>query len=602
MPRPFDALHGRERGNAHLDAAAGRDLFEGAQAQPDGGGECGTFWLVSLTSQPREHGLHCGSHLGWVDGFGWHVAHISEGAVAFPGLLVYLWAVIRNFAVVGPGQSTRERLTAALAAAPNISTYRIGRGADPLPVSATFDPSDQPGCRTLLDWFERGAPSGAVLLVDDWALCAGYDPELVGSVEWIAAFGPGRGVQVVVTARNWADVPGRLRRHLHGEATDFLGLHEIEPDLSNKYQRDDLTAAIGSSARGWPVYLDVDSPVSVCTGPAAQREQKLLSALLGLMVTHSSKDLNFGLFDMKNVGVFDGLDAAPHVAFTLTGETDDETLERFCVGLAGELDRRQQLARSGDPFPSLMVCADSAEVLVERVPGYERVLDALARADRELGVHLLYSGDVVSLPSQVPAWPAATPPYDLEEWAELLPDMLIGSAPPAHVLALPPQRQSHADVTLKMVPPQRQSQPDLTLKMLPPGAIGLVDNPFAPRRDVLVPTFTEELRHGAIVGKPGTGKSTTLRTLAGVLGDPSRYQLLDGPGEPLDPQRHIVVTARTWDQVPPFIRNSLAFAVEFRLDDPATSLVDPAQAARVPDRPGFGLSLPHRLPAQIALP
>ena len=74
--------------------------------------------------------------------------------------------MIRNFAVVGPGQATRERLTAALAAAPDMAVYRIGRGADPLPVSATFDPADQPGCRSLLDWFERGAPSGAVLLVE----------------------------------------------------------------------------------------------------------------------------------------------------------------------------------------------------------------------------------------------------------------------------------------------------------------------------------------------------------------------------------------------------------------------------------------------------
>ncbi|SDL66683.1 hypothetical protein SAMN04488074_112216 [Lentzea albidocapillata subsp. violacea] len=590
MARAFDALHGRERGNAHLDAAAGRDLFEGAQAQPDGGGERGTFWLVSLTSQPREHGLHGGSQLGWVDGFGWHAAHISEGAAALPGVLVYLWAVIRNFAVVGPGQATRERLTAALAAAPNISTYRIGRGADPLPVSATFDPSDQPGCRTLLDWFERGAPSGAVLLVDDWSLCAGYDPELVGTVEWIAAFGPARGVQVVLTARNWADVPDRLRRHLHGEATDFLGLHEIEADLSNKHQRHDLRAAVGGDARGWPVYLDIgaDGPNGTYLGPAAVREQRLLAALLGLMITHSSKDLNLGLFDMKNIGVFDGLDTAPHVSFALSGEGDDELFERFQAGLAGELDRRRQLM-GHEPLPALLICVDSAEVLIERYPGFQGVLESLTRAGRGLGVHLLYSGDAfpASLPFQLPEWPSAVPPHDLEEWAELLPPMLIGSAPPAHALALPPLHSSHAD---------------LTLGMLPPGAIGLVDKPFEQRRDVLVPTFTEELRHGAIVGKPGTGKSTTLRTLAGVLGDPGRYQLLDGPGEPLDPQRHIVVTARTWDQVPPFIRNSLAFAVEFRLDDPATSLVDPGQAARVPDRPGFGLSLPHRLHAQIALP
>lgn len=602
MARPFDALHCRERGNAHLDAAAGRDLFEDAQAQPDGGGECGTFWLVSLASQPREHGCHGGSHLGWVDGFGWHVPHISEGAAALPAQLVYLWAVIRNFAVVGPGQATRERLTAALAAAPNISVYRIGRGADPLPVSATFDPADEPGCRSLLDWFERGAPSGAVLLMDDWELCSGLDPALDRTVEWIAAFGPARGVQVVVTARKWSEVPDRLRRHLHGEATDFLALHEIEPDLSNKYQRHDLQAAIGADARGWPVYVDVNGTLAACLAPPAEREQKLLSALLGLMVTHSSADLNFALFDMKSVGLFDGLEAAPHVACAFTGEDDDEVLQQFHAGLSGELDRRRRLKQTGEPFPALMVCVDSPEALVERHPGYRGLLQSLSGAGQELGVHLLYSGDGLAAPppAQIPAWPAAVAPYDLEEWAEVLPPALAGTCPPAHVLALPPPGAFQS--TQKLTLPPRPSSSDLRLAALPPGAIGLVGLPFEQHRDVLVPDFTRELRHGAIVGKPGTGKSTTLRTLRSVLRDPERYQLLDGPGEPLDPQRHIVVTARTWNQVPPFIRNSLAFAVEFRLDDPATSLVDPDQAARVPDRPGFGLSLPGRLPAQIALP
>ena len=152
------------------------------------------------------------------------------------------------------------------------------------------------------------------------------------------------------------------------------------------------------------------------------------------------------------------------------------------------------------------------------------------------------------------------------------------------------------------LPPLHRTGFDLRLEGLPPGAIGLLDKPFEQRRDLLIPAFGE-LRHGAIVGKPGTGKSTTLRTLATVLGDDiGRYQLLDGPGEPLDQQRHIVVTARSWDQVPQFIRDSLAFGIEFRLDDPATSLVDAREAARVPDRPGFGLSVPDRLHTRIALP
>ncbi|WP_434452268.1 hypothetical protein [Lentzea sp. E54] len=521
--------------------------------------------------------------------------------------------MIRNFAVVGPGQATRERLTAALAASPDTAVYRIGRGADPLPVSATFDPADQPGCRSVLDWFERGAPSGAVLLVDDWALCVEFDPELDRTVEWIAAFGPAQGVQVVVTARRWADLPDRLRRHLLGEATDFLAWHGIEADLSNKYQRNDLRAAIGGDARGWPVYLHIavgaDGYSGAYYGTAAQREQKLLAALLGLMVTHSSKDLNFGCFDMRNTGMFDGLDHAPHMSFSLNGDVPDEVFERFRVGLDGELARRQELVHQAggcrnfhdyrdkldagedlEPMAALLLCVDSAEVLIERCPRFQDTLTALTRAGRTMGVYLLYSGAAFpeQLPFTVPEWPFGVPPHDLEEWAEVLPPALAGSGPPARPVVQPPLHESQAG---------------LTLDMLPPGAIGLVDMPFPQRRDAIIPTFTEERRHGAIVGKPGTGKSTTLRTLGAVLGhDVGRYQFLDGPGEPLDPQRHIVVTARSWDQVPPFIRNSLGFAIEFRLDDPATSLVDAQQAARVPDQPGFGLSVPHRLPARIAVP
>ncbi|MFD4674590.1 hypothetical protein ACFWNN_33045 [Lentzea sp. NPDC058450] len=490
--------------------------------------------------------------------------------------------MIRNFAVVGPGRATRETLTTALAAAPDMAVYRIGRGADPLPVSASFDPADQSGCRSLLDWFERGAPSGAVLLVDDWQLCADLDPELARTVEWIAAFGPPRGVQVVVTARRWAALPDGLRRHLHGEATDFLALHGIEADLTGINQRDDLKAAIGADARGWPVYLDITTCGS-CVGPAAQREQLLLAALLGLMATHSSQHLNLALFDMKNIGVFDGLSAAPHVALALTGEDGDEIFERFRDGLTAEVARRRD--HTGEPLPALLVCIDSAEVLLERFPGYQSVLEQLT-AGRALGLHVLFSGDTFPV-SHPPAWPSAIPPHDLEEWADALPGALMGTSPPAHVLALPPLHQG----------------PDIALDTLPPGGIGLLDVPLEQRREVLFHGFTDEQKHGAIVGKAGTGKTTTLRTLAAVLGDDlARFQLLDGPGEPLDLQRHIIVTAFTWDQVPPFIRENLAFGIEFRLEDPSSSLVDAEQAAKVPGLPGFGLSVPHGLHARIARP
>jgi hypothetical protein len=530
-----------------------------------------------------------------------------------------MWAVIRNFAVVGPEQATRERLKAALAAAPNISVYRIGRGADPLPVSATFDPADQPGCRSVLDWFERGAPAGSVLLLDDWELCADLDPGLGRTVEWIAAFGPAQGVQTVVTARKWTDVPQRLRRCLHGEATDFLALHGIEPDLSNKYQRRDLRTAVGGDSRGWPVYLHIDAHpgdgfLGSYTGPPAQREQKLLAALLGLVVTHSPADLNIGCFDMADIGVFDGLEDAPHTAFSLDGGTPDEVLLRFQSGLDAELGRRQDLVHQVgkcrnfhdyrakvdageelEPLAALLICLDSAELLLERLPGFRGTLDAIAAAGRVLGMYLLYSGDAFPeglRASRSEDWPFAEPPHDLEEWAEVLPRALTGTGPPARQIVFPPLHESSLDL----------KQDDL-----PPGAIGLVDLDRE-QRSPLVPSFHAERRFGVIVGKSGSGKTTALRALARALGDDlPKYQLLDGPGEQFDPERFVVITARSWDEVPSFVWNTMSFVLEFRLDNPARSMMDDDLAAAVPDLPGHCLAFrldywPKRYPAQIALP
>ncbi|MFD9704981.1 hypothetical protein [Lentzea sp. NPDC059081] len=488
--------------------------------------------------------------------------------------------MIRNFAVVGPGQATRERLTAAVQAAPGMAVYRIGRGADPLPVSATFDPADQSGCRSLLDWFERGAPKGAVLLVDDWALCFEQDPELDRTVEWIAAFGPRRGVQTVVTARKWADLPPRLRGLLHGEPTDFLALHGIDADLSDMWLRDDLTAAAGVDDRGWPVHLRLGIGSALHRGNPDQ----LRSALLGLMATHSAEHLQYVLVDGTGSEVFEPLSYATQVAHTITPE-DDALLVRLIDALAGELSRRQELKKNGERVPELLICVDGPEEVFGREPRLREILLSVMRAGRALGMHVLYSGGIPQTPYELPEWPLATPNYDLDEMLDLLPH--APGAGTAHAI---------------MLPPLGHDGTPLTLDMLPPGALGVVDKPYEHRRDVLVPRFTKDLRHGAIVGAPGTGKSTALRTLATVLGDLSAYQLLDGPGEPLDPERHIVVTARTWAQVPPFIKDSLAFGIELRLDDPATSLVNARSAASVPILPGIGLSVRDKTAVQIALP
>jgi hypothetical protein len=60
------------------------------------------------------------------------------------------------------------------------------------------------------------------------------------------------------------------------------------------------------------------------------------------------------------------------------------------------------------------------------------------------------------------------------------------------------------------------------------------------------------------------------------------------------------VTARTWAEIPDFMMEKLAFAVEFRLDDPSTSRVDPRRAAQLPAHPGIGLFRNNKLVVRIA--
>lgn len=124
--------------------------------------------------------------------------------------------MIKNLALLGPESETRRKLGELVAGE---TVYRIGRIGDPLPVTASFDPADHSGSRDLLDWFERAVldstpQKDAVLLIDDWTLCHDQDPGLDQVVRWVAALGPRRGVQVVVTARAAGEIPPHVRKLL----------------------------------------------------------------------------------------------------------------------------------------------------------------------------------------------------------------------------------------------------------------------------------------------------------------------------------------------------------------------------------------------------
>lgn len=311
-------------------------------------------------------------------------------------------------ALIGPERTTRQRLHAMLTG----SVYRIGRGADPLPVAASFDPADTHGSRSLLDWFERGVVDpgfrkDAVLLVDDWALCHELDPELPEVVRWIGAFG-----QVIITARTWDEVPARVRPLVRADFQDFLALQGIPGGLDGFDQQvawrpraEQYVVAIGSDEHGQPVRVDIKGaafvggvgPSGAVIAPDNTRAQGLRSLLLGQMVTHSPDAFQVLCVDFHGTGVFAGLDRAPHVLATFSGLAGTDRVQ-------GEVARRQEVLHrarvkdiwdyrrvSAEPLPELVVCIDGVSDLLAAQPEFLDAIFLVARGGRSLGMHLLLS-------------------------------------------------------------------------------------------------------------------------------------------------------------------------------------------------------------------
>jgi S-DNA-T family DNA segregation ATPase FtsK/SpoIIIE len=180
--------------------------------------------------------------------------------------------------------------------------------------------------------------------------------------------------------------------------------------------RDRYRVPFGFDDHGRPVELDIKEAAMQGMGPhglligatGSGKSELLRTLVLGLLATHSSTALNMILVDFKGGATFLGLDAAPHVAATITNLAGDLTLvDRMKDAIAGEAARRQEVLAKGnyrnvwdyekarqtgadlDPLPALFICIDEFSEMLTAKPDFIDVFVQIGRVGRSLGMHLL---------------------------------------------------------------------------------------------------------------------------------------------------------------------------------------------------------------------
>lgn len=420
---------------------------------------------------------------------------------------------------------------------------------------------------------------------------------------------------------------------LHGVADVF----DRDRTWRKRPVREQFRVVVGVDEHGQPVEIDLKTastqdgmgPHGEVVGPSRERAGLLRALLLGQMLWHSPDDLQIVLLDHRGTGVFAGLDRAPHVHGHYRG-IPPVIADRLVEALKGEHHRRTGvLAASGypttwdyrfardngaplDPLPELLVCVDDAGDLLRTHPGFLDVLTTFGDLGRTSGEHLLLSGPAPAealggfprfrFEHTATGWTRRISrsaenvalPDDLDERAKVLPHAMQ-KVEPLHDPLLPPPLHEWPRLTLDELgstSPEHGSVP-----------LGLLDTPFEHRVEVFHASFGRG-GHGAIVGKPGSGRTTALRTLAESItrtfGSTTGFHLEDGPLYGRPDARHVVVTASTWAEVPRFIRDDLAWGVELKLADPSWSVVDERAQATLPDRPGTGLCVHAKRQVRIA--
>ncbi|MFD5828984.1 FtsK/SpoIIIE domain-containing protein [Lentzea sp. NPDC060358] len=421
---------------------------------------------------------------------------------------------------------------------------------------------------------------------------------------------------------------------------DFLALHGL-PDGFDRHRtwrrrppRRQFRVPVGTDEHGQPVELDLKTaslqdgmgPHGEVVGP--DRTDLLRSLLLGQMLWHPPDDLQLVLVDLHGTGVFAGLDKAPHVHGHYRGLTP-ATADRLVQALQGEHERRTRVlvaaehrttwdyraARDNgaplDPLPELLICLDGAPELLREHPEFLEVLQVFGQLGRSYGEHLLLSGTTPV--AELKSFPGHRFEFHggwTRRISRSVEQVVLPRGLDAVTRSLPHAMQKVEPLHDPLLPPPLHEWPRLSLDELGTispehGAvpIGLRDNPFEHRVEVFYATFGQG-GHGAIVGKPGSGRTTAMRTLTESItrtfGSTEGFRLQDGPLYGRPDERHVVVTASTWAEVPQFIRDDLAWGVELKLADPSWSAVDERRQAILPDRPGTGLCVQVARQVRIA--
>lgn len=191
-----------------------------------------------------------------------------------------------------------------------------------------------------------------------------------------------------------------LGRDADAEAVSFADLPAARP------RRGGLPAALGrSGGQASIVDLVADGPHAVVAGvTGAGKSELLITWVLALCATHSTREVSFLLADFKGGTAFDALAALPHVTGVIT-DLDGTGARRALDSLRAEVRWREgELTRAGArdvldervDLPRLVIVVDEFAALLVEHPELNAVFADVAARGRALGMHLILGTQRVS--------------------------------------------------------------------------------------------------------------------------------------------------------------------------------------------------------------
>ncbi|MBL8929616.1 MAG: FHA domain-containing protein [Kineosporiaceae bacterium] len=368
---------------------------------------------------------------------------------------------------------------------------------------------------------------------------------------------------------------------LHGPGSPELATSTGEPWAER------LSAPLGRTRDGvWCPDLVGEGPHALVAGTTgAGKSEFLISLVASLATRHPPERLAFLLVDFKGGTAFGPVRDLPHVVGVVT-DLDAAGSRRAISSLFAELRRRERLAAEAAcastldepildqvqgslPPPRLVIVVDEFRVLAEQHPDLLAALVRVATVGRGLGVHLVLatqrpagvvsgeirantalrvalrlrersdSEDVIESPDAAALHPDRPGRALVRRGGEDLRQVQIAHLPDGdRRVALTAIRAAATLVGSRPAPPpwlpelpHRLAGEDLrAAEGAGEGAIpfALADLPDEQRREVV--SWDGTHGHLAVVGGPGSGRSTVLRTLAAAAGPDRSVHVIDPSG------------------------------------------------------------------------